>query len=1855
MKKQYYLLAVLFLFSAIVVAGVQNLKFDVEESTESGVLSNFVFYNMIENGDLEGQQNEDWSYFMCHEWREDGSESYRGPATIVADPTDNNNHCIKVTSRNSPTENNWDSQFFIYLKDGISSGNRMRVSMRVRADKAATVSTQVHAEPGDYIHNEICGNLDFTEQWQTFTWEGTITEEQSREDKLFQTIAFNLSEMQESNTYYFDDIVIEVLNMQTADVSDGVYYLYNVATKKYLAAGSTWGTHAIVNDVGLDLIFTKTDEKYTIDTQILNEDDSHYLNNEWLDSEIADWTINDIGDGMVLLGMGQKFLTAAEDNIVNMTEDFSDASVWKLVTLEERVAELKTATLSHGINATFLIQGSSFGRNDLRNDYWSISEDCSNSTISGGNNMNNVAEFYHTTATISQVLTNAPAGNYQMVAQGFYRQDGNDNRLPYFFANSETQEFLIKAGDENSMSDASESFSNGLYAIDPIFVTVATDGDLTIGVKNEYNTRVWGIFDNFQLIYYGSEGDVSELKPVNVDMTDKLVNPDFELGVQGWSKIAVEGGNVDIGGTSDNQCYEGFNNEDFDIYQTIDNMPKGIYELSVQGFFRYLTTEDAYRAYYDGNVNNSAYFYMNDNIAPFTNMFDEPVYDSYFYQSVDGGSYYYESNYTGAYFPNNMQAAAKAFSSGMYQNTAYGAVFNEGEAMRIGVKGNTSAGNKSWAIWDNFKLTYWGKAPVMVSKALTKAIDEANKVLNTQMLTSKGTNQLQQAISTAATALNENNGDTMFAALENLYKTTSNTLNREVLEQEVITFNSSDNGVQVSTIQGNYATLTFSQANGSNVPKNYSGYIRMYANNTLNIASEKDILDISFNPYSSSYDVYGTADNGTLENNHWYGNGNNITLSNNSGSQWRFNKVIITYDNPSDSEIFERLQNQLEESEAVLANLSYANVPGNEYVSHLVSLGRDIELNEGFDGAYVKRLIKELQQQTEWLTMVDNHYKLITSRIAAQSELAANNKFVDPEILAEATAYGEDLTAGLVEGKYSWDDFEEIYNRLNEYANIFQQIYLVLHIEEPGSLGDSILAYVENFSDVIGLRVSGNLNSDDMYNLKNRITNLKYLNLAETSLYYIADEQFRNHTALRNIVLPKNLNYIYDYAFYGCTNLEDITFPVSLKTIGDYAFYNCSLQNVVIPEGVTEIGYYAFSSNSGYDYIYDENGYHMYDENGNYLIKYYCKLNSVSLPSTLRSIGTYAFSYQRYLNTVTIADGLTNIPDYAFYYCTGLTNLRLPSTLQSIGSNAFYSCSSLKKVELPDAVTTINSYAFNYCSNLEEVVLPSMLKAINYPFQSCNKLTRMTCKSIVPPYANSNIMGGNERQCTLTVPNLSVNVYKQTSYWDQFNIVGVDILPETIIISDTYKMNWPELISASYKPNIIINDWNLQRFGSLIVNGNSTLSVGQLTIKYDPNTARNNSYYENGNYTHNRFAYASLINNANMRADNITTEFWMKANTWEFLTIPYDVKVSDIRENFAGTPLVIRKYDGEKRAAGLTNETWVDMTADSILQAGQGYIWRSASTDANRNYTGFYLDALQTVNKNNIFINGNVEVPLNYYESEFVHNRSWNLIGNPYPCYYDIRAMQTSAPITIWDTYQNNYRAFSPQDDAYILNPGQAFFVQRPVDEESITFLKEGRQSNLTVRDIEYNNGAREIAPRAPRSVFNVILSNGEQSDRTRFVINANAMTTYEQGRDASKFASLEHVSQLYTIEDGVRFAINERPYTNGIVILGMQIVEEGTYTLKLDTKVDNEVWLIDGLTGKEVLLSGNEDGYTFSSKAGTFDNRFVVRLGNGDVTGIKTKGISEGTSKIYNLNGIRVEQPTKGLYINNGKKVVVK
>ena len=124
---------------------------------------------------------------------------------------------------------------------------------------------------------------------------------------------------------------------------------------------------------------------------------------------------------------------------------------------------------------------------------------------------------------------------------------------------------------------------------------------------------------------------------------------------------------------------------------------------------------------------------------------------------------------------------------------------------------------------------------------------------------------------------------------------------------------------------------------------------------------------------------------------------------------------------------------------------------------------------------------------------------------------------------------------------------------------------------------------------------------------------------------------------------------------------------------------NLSVTSIVIEEGVTSIGDYAFENCDN--------------------------LTSITIPGNVESIGEGAFYSCNNLTDVTLQDGVKSIGRSAFIWCNKLTNIVLPNSITSIEIYAFKDCTSLTSIKIPDSVTSIGKDAFKNCSSLQTISL----------------------------------------------------------------------------------------------------------------------------------------------------------------------------------------------------------------------------------------------------------------------------------------------------------------------------------------------------------------------------------------------------------------------------------------------------------------------------------------------------------------------------------------------------------------------
>lgn len=767
-----------------------------------------------------------------------------------------------------------------------------------------------------------------------------------------------------------------------------------------------------------------------------------------------------------------------------------------------------------------------------------------------------------------------------------------------------------------------------------------------------------------------------------------------------------------------------------------------------------------------------------------------------------------------------------------------------------------------------------------------------------------------------------------------------------------------------------------------------------------------------------------------------------------------------------------------------------------------------------------------------------------------------------------------------------------------------------VNVDVPGTLSYKLAAMIEHWSDVYVLKVNGELNTSD-FDVFSKCTHLMTLDLTQTNITSIGG--CKELSRLRNVYLPTTVTSVNNQAFYNCKSLYSMDLP-NATTIGYRAFYNCySLTSINIPN-VTSIDYDAFA---------------------------YCQsLTSIDISNAtnLSNNNNYGiFGHCTDLSEVVLSDELTYIPYECFYYCTSLQEINLPASLKTINGYAFYGC-ALTDINIPEGVTSIANYAFNGCP-ATTISIPSSITSIgSYVFSNGN-ITDVYCYAATP--VTTSTFNGGLSYATLHVPEFSVVAYKVHDSWYKFNIVALDELLSDVYINSDYTI-------VDY--NGLADEVNL----TLDRNAHLTVTAGsEFNLNNYKQITSNTEYYEydnNWNYTY--YYPSTLITYNEMNADNVEVSLVLRTDRWNFISLPFDVNVSDITYP-EGTLWVVRKYSGEDRA-NMTGNTWHNMTDGMTLNAGEGYILHC--DHGNTSYVTFTFPAVNNESMNNMFTYQDFEQHLEIYPSEFAHNRSWNLVGNPYPSYFNTNGnIEHNGIITVWD---NAYVAYSLLDDYFTLKPYESFFVQCPDDATSMLFKTEGRSHTNDYDDYSKRDEAFRQRNSGDRKIYNFTLNNEEYSDRTRLVLNEAASVDYELSCDASKFMNEdENVPQIYVYDNEVIYAINERPLGLGVMSLGIRIGQAGEYTLTLDPKEEYglKVVLYDNETREEIdILNGS---YTFFAEEGYDNNRFVLTITENTI-GVDENyvlDINDPDVEVYDIYGrrVRVSDVKNGLYIlRKGDKV---
>ena len=758
----------------------------------------------------------------------------------------------------------------------------------------------------------------------------------------------------------------------------------------------------------------------------------------------------------------------------------------------------------------------------------------------------------------------------------------------------------------------------------------------------------------------------------------------------------------------------------------------------------------------------------------------------------------------------------------------------------------------------------------------------------------------------------------------------------------------------------------------------------------------------------------------------------------------------------------------------------------------------------------------------------------------------------------------------------------------------------------------------ENLGKVVTLKVTGTINGYDIMAMRNKMVNLHHLDLSDASIvanpyeYYtgchtednvLGQNSFSN-LYLVSVKLPRTLTKV-ENAFYRCRCLKQVEMYEGIKEIGQNAFNCCqSLATINFPDGIERIGEGAFCNCDNLISVDLPHGLKVIDSGA-----FLCEMES----DTKISHGSN-LTYVSFPNTLLTINGYYNgATRGAFANCSKLTSINLPNSLTTIGRDAFRGCFSLTEAKIPASITSIGDNAFNGCSALNDI----------YTWT-------------VEPVSIGQNTFSTWTTATIHTPATSHDNYFYNTQWSQFlTQVDFDEPYEYFYINNDYTLDDATNGRIDGTPDADFNEGS-----GFIVEGNTDQDLGNVTV------------HDNGNGTG-----ASIIGDGNINANSLIFDITIQGGKWHFFCFPFDILLTDIVG--PSNNWVFRRYDGDERGR-FGQGGWKNLPVEeTCLHAGQGYIFQ-----CNKNGT---LRLTVRPAAFGTFASTNINSSMATYTSANAENASWNFIGNPYLCYYDMDDLGYNAPITRWNG--SAYVAIRPGDDDYIFHPFEAFFVQKPEGVGSVNFNGNCRITYQQSQAIAHSKAfSRKVNP--DRMLVNLEISDGATSDKTRVVFNNKQSMDYEIGCDAAKFLSND-APQIYTLDrKQVKYAINERPIEDGSVALGFSVTKAGQYEIAA-TRMDCPMLLLDQKLGTTFDLSLGS--YTFTAEAGSNSDRFVL-LKDSNVTGVSDlmaqtgvsvmpvdgglniKGADGQTVNVYTVAGVRVANGlTDGYTALQGGTYIVK
>lgn len=736
-----------------------------------------------------------------------------------------------------------------------------------------------------------------------------------------------------------------------------------------------------------------------------------------------------------------------------------------------------------------------------------------------------------------------------------------------------------------------------------------------------------------------------------------------------------------------------------------------------------------------------------------------------------------------------------------------------------------------------------------------------------------------------------------------------------------------------------------------------------------------------------------------------------------------------------------------------------------------------------------------------------------------------------------------------------------------------------------------------------------------------------------SALEDIDNDAFQVTTALNEITFaaPSSLKRIGTWVFYmsGLTKLE---LPASLKEIGSNAFKdNKNLKTVTVADNsqLESIDTYAFTGNSNLESFTFEGSTALKTIRGN-AFSNDTKLASFDVPANVETINRAAF------------DGTSSMKHVTF---------QAPAKIKTIGEAAFQNANALENIDLPEGLLEIKKDAFNKCTSLTEIGIPSTVTTIDPTgFQQAEKLERFDVNKNNTVYSSvDGFLLSKDKKTLVSFPPAKANTY--------YTLLPPTI--ETIGAQAFYAINKLENITIPEKVN------RIERFAfDNLVNLKTIAFLGKHPIaeaNIDPSAFNPDNVHPNTIDLSVRKGTESeyAANNVWKKFHQLGVSFFEETNgagnglTEYFPLSQYAVMIVGTKADvftYVVKPEVKNHLDGKTYEVRLWGDYALNNNTTNIEEVVFKNTLDYVGIDAFKKQDGsstvkrIYFTATvptkdmsatkwEYINNSGTYTEKEFEPSLKIYVKKSAENAYKTATG------WARYAVQTSYKIPGEVTIQNLWGTFAREFDADL------GIYNRETGKGKVAAFVAQKSADVKVADPVHTFGIYKF------KVESIDMHGGVSGDESYVPADNGVLIEARQGRTLPAdfyYAIGEKDNTTYTIDHNMMTGVTvKKAVVNSTTADPLYAMSKSEGLLKLIKPGTSFNFPVHKAYARP------QDVFSGAAKAQpVFDEE-----DNNDVTGIENIENTTTTDNnvYYNLQGQRVENPQHGVFIHNGKKVVLK